>query len=101
MNPTNPKQPWARLTAAARHVHDDRDTAAPYGFATRVTAIAFASSRSSLSLVERFAWRAVGVAGVLAILSVALNYSALTHKAVPVEEPVADNDTVSLLLKVD
>jgi hypothetical protein len=101
MNSTDPQHPWARLTTAARHVRDDRDTTAPYGFATRVTAIAFASSRSSLSLAERFALRAVGVACVLAILSVAVNYSALTRPAAPVEETATDDDTVSLLLKVD
>jgi hypothetical protein len=101
MNLNDPKHPWVRLTAAARTVSDDRSTEAPYGFATRVTAIAFASPRSPLSLVERFALRAVGVACLLAILSVAVNYSALSRATAPVEEIVAEDDTVSLLLKVD
>ena len=101
MNLNDPKHPWARLTTAARSVSDDRDAAAPSGFATRVTALAFASSRSPLSLVERFALRAVGVACLLAVLSVAVNYSALTRPTTPVEEIVSDDDTVSLLLKVE
>jgi hypothetical protein len=101
MNPIDPKHSWARLTTAARNVHDDRDTAAPYGFATRVTAIAFSSPRNAASLVERFAWRAVGVAGLLAVLSVAVNYSAMNRVAAPVEETVADDDPVSLLLSID
>ena len=61
MNPTDPQHPWSRLVAAARRASDDRDTAAPYGFATRVAALAFTQERKMASLVERFALRAVGV----------------------------------------
>ena len=38
-----------------------RDTAAPYGFATRVVAGAFSTEFRDVSLAERFALRAVGV----------------------------------------
>jgi hypothetical protein len=78
MNPTDPQHPWSRLVAAARRAPDERDTAAPYGFATRVAALAFTQERKMISLVERFALRAVGVASLLAILSLLVNYSALT-----------------------
>jgi len=82
MNPDDPRHPWSRLTAAARRVRDDRDrraTGAPHGFATRVAALGLAAERREVSLLERFALRAVGAAGVLAILSMAVNYSALTR----------------------
>jgi hypothetical protein len=78
MNPTDPQHPWSRLVAAARRAPDERDPAAPYGFATRVAALAFTQERKMISLVERFALRAVGVASLLAILSLLVNYSALT-----------------------
>jgi hypothetical protein len=74
----DPRHPWARLTSAARNVRDERDVSVPYGFATRITALAFASEQRVASLFERFALRAVGVACLLAIGSVALNFNALT-----------------------
>jgi hypothetical protein len=97
MNLNDPQHPWARLTAAARTVKDDRDGVAPYGFATRVAAVAFAVERPINSLLERFAWRAVGVAGLLALASLAMNYSALT-KTLSVEEEMVEEDPVSVLL---
>jgi hypothetical protein len=99
MNLNDPKHPWARLTAAARTVKDERDSTAPYGFATRMAALAFVAGRSS-SLVERFALRALGVACLLALLSVVANYSALTRTATP-EEDLADEGPISLLVTID
>lgn len=78
MNIQDPRHPWSRLVVAARQIRDERDASAPYGFATRVAALAYAQERSVASMMERFALRAVGVAGLLALLSVGLNYSALT-----------------------
>jgi hypothetical protein len=89
-NPSDPRHPWARLTAAARTVRDDRAAAAPYGFATRVAALALAQERRVVSLLERFSFRAIGLASLLAVLGVALNYQALTTGAVVAE--VADLD---------
>jgi len=97
MNPNDPKHPWARLAAAARRVPDVRDTAAPYGFATRVAALGLAQERAVASLVERFALRALGVACLLAVLSVAVNYSALTKTIVAEDEPAADDPIAALL----
>ena len=51
MNP-NPRDPWARLVHAARQVPDDRDTSAPYGFATRVAALASVQEVNVASLLE-------------------------------------------------
>jgi hypothetical protein len=105
MNLNDPKHPWARLTAAARTVADNRDTAAPYGFATRVTALAWAPEHKAISLVERFALRAVGIACLLALLSVAANYSVITSRppapataAAGVEDELPVEDPVALLL---
>jgi hypothetical protein len=76
-----PRDPWSRLTTAARAVRDERDVTAPYGFATRVAALALLQERSVSSLFERFALRALGVASLLALGSLALNYNAITNPA--------------------
>ncbi len=100
MNSNDPKHPWSRLAAAARRAPDDRDTAAPFGFATRVAALAFAQERKVASLFERFALRAVGVSCLLALLSVAVNYSALTGTAgtTAEEEILPTDDAVNVVL---
>lgn len=91
----NPLEVWARLTAAARSVRDERDTAPPFGFATRVAALAFAQERRLASLFERFALRALGVACLLALASVALNYRAVTASPAA---PLANNAPAEVLL---
>lgn len=98
MNPADPHQPWQRLIAAARRAPSGRDARAPYGFSTRVAALAFAVERPAASLFERFAPRAVIFAGLLALGSVALNYSAIS--TVHAEEDVVlfSGDPVATLL---
>jgi hypothetical protein len=76
----DPRHPWARLTTAARTVRDDRDTSAPFGFATRVAALAMGQDRKMASLFDLFALRALGVACLLAVISVAMNYSELSNR---------------------
>lgn len=101
MNSNDPRTPWSRLVSAARLVRDDRDVAAPYGFSTRVAALAFSSERRVSSLFDRFALRALGVACLLAIASVAINYSSLlTHQATPVQDQASADDPMSELLDV-
>ena len=107
-NFNDPRNPWTRLTAAARDVREERDSSAPYGFATRVVALAFAQERRVASLFERFAFKAVGVASLLALFSVALNYPTLSTTAptatvalapqVDEVELVAVDDAVSIVL---
>lgn len=104
-NQNDPRNPWARLTAAAREVCDDRDASAPYGFATRVAALALAQERRVVSLFDRFALRAVGVASLMALFSVVLNYPALSTEPIAVvamaEEPeliIATDDAVAAVL---
>jgi hypothetical protein len=91
MNPSDQK--WTRLVAAARSAPDDRDLAAPYGFSTRVAALAFAQARSS-SLLERFSLRALGVAALLALGCVAANYfslsSSLRYETALTDDPVEE-----------
>lgn len=103
MNPHDPRHPWSRLTAAARQLPDERDTSAPYGFSTRVAALAFQSGRIRVaSLLERFSLGAIAVAGLLALLSVAVNYPALQGTAVASrameEDILAVDDAVSIVL---
>lgn len=93
MNP--PNHQWNRLVTAARRGEDTRDTAAPYGFATRVAALALAGERRAGSLLERFSLRALGLAALLAVVCVATNFSTVTglfgeDSAASVDDPVAD-----------
>ena len=95
MNPTDPRHPWSRLVAAARSAPDDRDPSAPFGFSTRVAALALsAPPRSSFSLVfERLSWRALGVACLLMVASVAVSYPSINRTSdeeVTVRDPVAE-----------
>lgn len=100
MKPEDPRHPWSRLVAAARQARDERDTSAPYGFATRIAALAYAQERNVASFVERFAWRAVAVSGALALLSVAMNYSALTAPPARIGSQVAAVSVDDFMLPV-
>lgn len=92
MNPSDQK--WSRLTAAARSAPDTRDTAAPFGFATRVSALAMVRELAPGSLLERFSLRALGLAGVLALVCVATNISTVTNlfpdESAVTDDPVAE-----------
>lgn len=98
MTPHDHNQPWARLTAAARRAPLAGDPAAPYGFATRVAALAFSAERPLRSLFERFSLRAVGVASLLAVVSVLANYSSLTAALADEELSPTTEDPVVVLL---
>lgn len=99
MKPSDHDQSWARLTAAARRAPAPGDTAAPYGFSTRVAALALAAAeRPMRSLFERFSLKAVGLASLLAVASVVANYSALTVEAAEEDYSVVGEDPVSVLL---
>ncbi len=92
------RHPWNRLTAAVRLRADDRATGAPYGFAVRVAALAMTQERKVASLFERFAFRAVGAACLLALLSVGANYSMLGTGVSISEEDLSEDDPVAVLL---
>lgn len=92
-HPVNdPRHPWMRLNSAARTVRDARDAAAPFGFATRLAALALAQERRMVSVLERFSLRALVVACLLALGSVAVNYQA------PVSSP---GTAIALAFTVD
>ena len=69
---------------------------APYGFSTRVAALAFGQAAPPRPAFGRMALRAAGVACLLALVAVGLNYSAITgafddDTAVAVaDDPVAE-----------
>ena len=101
----DPKHPWSRLTAAARRAPDDRDTAAPYGFATRVAALALRQERRVSSLLERFSLHALGVACLLTWATVTTNYSVVTklfveEETVPAVTTITTDDPVAELVDV-
>jgi len=99
MNTPDPR--WERLTAAARQVRDERDTAAPYGFATRVAARAFAAVEPPFSaLLAKLSWRALGVAALLALASVAINYSAFSAHSSSAEDDSASNEIVNEIVNL-
>ena len=98
MNLNAPKHPWNRLMVAVRNGVPDRDTAAPYGFAARIAALAMAQERRVASLFERFAFRALGAAVALALLSVVVNYSSVGSAMSSADDELAVEDPVAVLL---
>ena len=99
MKPSDHDQSWARLTAAARRAPVTGEAEAPYGFSTRVAALAFAAAeRPVRSLFERVSLKAVGLASLLAVASVVANFSALTVETADEDYSVVGEDPVSLLL---
>jgi hypothetical protein len=92
---TNPA--WQKLVTAARTVQDDRPVTAPYGFSTRVAALALAGEvRPAGSLVERWSWRALALAGMFAAATVAANYSSYTSlgDASPADDLASEDATI-------
>lgn len=101
MKPSPSSSAWNRLVAAARTVPDEREIVLPVGFATRVAARGLAAPRSSGSLFELFSWRALGVAGLLALVCVLANLSALTTSSsttTTYDDVMSGDDAVARLL---
>lgn len=84
-------QAWQRLAAAARRAAPAGDESAPYGFSTRVVAHAFGEERPAPSLFAQLSLRAAVAACLLAIVAVAVNYSAIKG-AFQEESAVAASD---------
>jgi hypothetical protein len=85
---------WAKLTAAARKAPGG-DESAPFGFSTRVAAMAFSGAARSPSPFGRMALRAAAAACLLAVVAVAVNYSAITGAFDDSSTPPAADDPVS------
>ena len=99
MNTHDPDRAWQRLVRAARQVPEEGPASAPFGFATRVAALAMSRKDDMSLLLVRFSLRALGVACLLALLCVVLNYSSLTSGLTSSsEEALMDEDPVVLLL---
>ena len=97
----NSNSVWQRLVVAARQAPIAGDDVAPYGFSTRVAALAMAavehpSLRSSLN---HFSWRALGFSLMLMVVSIVANYSSVTTVAEAEQEvsfdPVEEYLTLS------
>jgi hypothetical protein len=95
---TPPHEPWNRLVAAARSAPAEaRADHPPYGFATRVAALAFERVERPLwGLYERFSWRALGLAAGLAVASAVLNV-APALQAFNDDDLIVDDDPVALV----
>ena len=88
---------WRKLTALARSAPAD-PAAAPFGFATRVTArAATLPAASPWAAFERFALRGLVVAAAFGVAAIAFNYSSLLSD--PADE-YASADTVGELLEL-
>jgi hypothetical protein len=97
----DPRHAWNRLAVAARTVRDDRDTSAPYGFSTRIAALAMGQELRSVSLFDVFAVRALWVACALAVFSIAVNYSEMPGRVGGASSTAGDDsmlDAVSVIL---
>jgi hypothetical protein len=70
-------QQWHKLVALARQAPADPG-AVPYGFATRVTALAAAQPPAPWVPLERFAFRGLLLAAVCSVAAVAFNFTELT-----------------------
>jgi hypothetical protein len=101
-SPLPPGSIWHRLVHAARRTPDARETAAPPGFATRVAALGLGGRRETVSLLDLLALRAFGVACILALSAVALNYEAAARRVGGLaagEEPLPlGEDVVAVVL---
>jgi hypothetical protein len=71
------RKSWQQLVAAARRAPPAGDESAPFGFSTRVAALAFERGEAPASQFARTALRAAAVAGLLAVVAVAANFSAI------------------------
>jgi hypothetical protein len=89
MNPAD--KSWQKLVAAARKAPVAPDEAAPFGFSTRVAALAFSRQDRPASDFARLSLRAAAFACVLALGAVAANYSAIKG-AFEDESAVASGD---------
>lgn len=100
MNQNQPNLPWDRLAAAARTAPDARDTTVPYGFATRVAALAMSQERKVVSLFERFAVRAMCAAFLLAVLSAVVNYPVINNTPAGSDEEAVEDEPVTVMVEV-
>jgi hypothetical protein len=90
----SPEKSWQRLIEAARKAPQGGDEAAPFGFSTRVAALAFDQGRPESTAFARLSLRAAAVAGLLAVAAVAVNFTAIrgAFEDEPAASPVNAGD---------
>ena len=87
---------WQKLTALARSAPVEPEAAAPYGFATRVAALAAAlPAGTPWHAFERFALRGLVAAAACSLAAVVFHYTAATTDST---DDLALTDTVSEML---
>jgi hypothetical protein len=87
---------WQKLITLARQAGDNRDTAAPFGFAVRVAARAAANPGAGPGAsFERFALRGLVVAAAFGVGAIIFNYSSLLSDQA---DEYAASDTVGDLV---
>jgi hypothetical protein len=87
---------WQKLTTAARRAADDRDLAAPFGFAGRVAArAASVPPANPWAAVERFAVRGLVVAAIFSVAAVTFNLASFGSDP---SDDYAATDTLYALL---
>ncbi len=91
-----PKQAWPRLTTAARRAPAPEGATAPYGFATRVAALAMTVPALPGRLWEKLALRGFLAAGLLSVAAVGYGFSAFTQ--ITAEADALTEDVVSEVL---
>jgi len=91
----DPQKSWKRLVDAARKAPAAPDESAPYGFSTRVAALAFAAQPPPQSAFARYSLRAVFVALALAAIAVGVNYRAIVGAFDDEPLPVANDDPIA------
>jgi hypothetical protein len=92
MNPHD--NSWQKLVGSARRAPSP-DASAPYGFATRVAALAFRGRLASPPVFERFALRGLLAAAVLGLAAMAFGYSTLVNDT---DDEVVVGDAVGEML---
>ena len=94
---SGPLSAWSRLARAARPTAETPPVGPPFGFATRVVALGLAARTEGPTLVEAFSLRAVGLAGFVAVLSLAVGLGDGLWFGSG-DELLSLNDTVALVL---
>ena len=82
---------WNRLAGAARQAPAREEAAVPFGFSTRVAALALSAPAPVpwLAAIRQLSFRALWLAGVIMLGSMAANYAALASNEDD-EQSIAD-----------
>jgi hypothetical protein len=89
-------QTWPRLARAARQAPEQPAAEAPFGFSRRVVARWLAGEAAPASPWElALSWRPLACAALVMLLSVALNFAAVSDQLRP--DPATPAELISLL----